>query len=237
MGRICTDGYCINKLQHIVIPGLDVPGGDEGHGGGEGGDKLVVGPCNSVEVIKSVQRQIGVNDDGAWGPKSQKALDDKGGDFKAFAGGCSGSVPHWTQGTGVHTVACTNEGKACGKTGECCGSLICEAGACVANRSTKASGGSSTAWWALGIAALGAIGIAVAYSTGTIGPKSRQNPAQTNTRYKVVKLQANDKHTVQGHYLDPVEAGRVARAVRNQPNSQGAVVVREVWFEGKWHQG
>jgi hypothetical protein len=66
--------------------------GDSGGGGG-GTSVTASGACCSKEVIQAVQRAIGTDDDGKWGPQSQAALQRSGKSFKAFAPDCTGPVP------------------------------------------------------------------------------------------------------------------------------------------------
>lgn len=65
------------------------------------------GSCTSADIIKAVQAAIGATADGKWGPKSQAALDAKGGNFKLFAPNCAGNVPKYSASKGNTTVAPT----------------------------------------------------------------------------------------------------------------------------------
>ena len=49
--------------------------------------------CNSDAMIRVVQRAIGVEVDGKWGPNSAKALAAKGQPFQTYAPGCTGAAP------------------------------------------------------------------------------------------------------------------------------------------------
>jgi hypothetical protein len=62
------------------------------------------GACTSADIIKAVQAAIGATADGKWGPKSQAALDAKGGNFKLFAPNCAGNVPKYSAVKGTTTA-------------------------------------------------------------------------------------------------------------------------------------
>lgn len=89
-------------------------------------------------------------------------------------------------------------------------------------------------WWTVGVVGLVAGGGTVAwYLWGR-----KHNPVDPKTRYKVVRLGATHKgHTVAGITHDPADASALAHRIRNEHNSHGAAVVREVLWNGKWHQG
>jgi len=125
----------------------------------------------SADVIKQVQATLGVDPDGDWGKLSQAALDAQGGNFKAFAPGCTGAVPHWTPGGGTQYIPCKDEGKTCADKDPCCGALVCKDGACA----KPAPKGTSSFWWIVGSLAFAATIVGIAYKAGAIGGP-RKNP-------------------------------------------------------------
>jgi len=101
----CSSGSTQNALVANALTEYQVA-----HTGGAktGLVKQVGNSCASM--IAKVQQAIGVSADGQWGPKSQAALDARGGDFRAFAPGCADPVPRYSGGktTEVTTTVAPN---------------------------------------------------------------------------------------------------------------------------------
>ena len=101
----CSSGSAQNALVANALTEFQVA-----HTGGArtGLTKLASsGASSCTSMIQRVQAAIGVASDGQWGPKSQAALDARGGDFRAFAPGCQDPVPHYSATTGKTTTVTT----------------------------------------------------------------------------------------------------------------------------------
>ncbi len=144
--------------------------------------------CKNYTMVLQVQKNLNaagfgpIAEDGAWGPKSQCALNKSGQDFQTMLGQqCQGAAPTAVCGAGSQPVPAKKkkEGEACSDSAECEAPLVCQGGKCAKPEEDKPTKKSSSFWPYLGI---GLAAVAVVFGAAYVSQDDKDKKDQEKRR-------------------------------------------------------